>query len=169
MNKPRLLFSFIGISTIVLSLVYISLPVGHIPPYDANLIRLAESELQGYCAGETFWKTGGAGNGSEAASCRATRGKTMSDASNLQVVPEAFCRAIVDAGWQEGTNADCRGILSSSQLWPTYDGALSDQWNRARPYPGSIIILTPGSSGDSSRTGGHQGNDRGDAGMRGYP
>ena len=167
--KIRLLLGLAGIATIFGMLIYISIPAGHIPPYDANLVRLAESELQGYCAGESFWKSGGNGSGSIAKQCRSQRVKQKSDLPNVQEVPRAFCQAIVDMGWKAGTVAICEQILNDDQLWPTYDGSLSNQWNRARPYPGSLIILKSGRTKDNSRTGGHQSNTRNDSGMRGYP
>ena len=144
----------VGILAIVLAIAYIVRPVPHIPPYDANLVRLAESQRQGYCSGETFWKTQGTGNAAIAASCR--RQKTgMSDQPNMGDVPLAFCTAIVDAGW-DGDVPTCLDIMVGNQLWPTYDGSITDQWNRARPYPLSALPVV-GPPPDSSRTGGHEG------------
>ena len=130
------------------SIAYIAQPRGHIPPYDANLVRLAESQLQGYCAGETLFKGGDA---SMAAACRETH--RASNRTNLREVEAAFCRGIIASGW-EGTVPQCRMILVDNRLWPTYDGNVSDQWNRARPYPGSAINVGPNPEQDGSRTGG---------------
>lgn len=167
----RRLLAALGIATCVGMLVYVSLPKPYIPPYDANLVRLAASELQGYCAGDTFWKTGGYGNKTTAASCRKAKARQYDAKPNLLKVVRAFCQAIVDNGWDGGDVETCRGIMASNQYWPTYDGGITDQWNRARPYPGTLVDLgTSNSGGDTSRTGGHQGNTRsGDSGMRGYP
>ncbi len=154
------IFVAISLALIIGGLVYISWPTGHIPPYDANLTRLAETELQGYCAGKAFWESGGAGGGGgRASACRSELKKRYSSKSNLLVVQEAFCRAIVDMGW-EGKLRDCLNIMTDQQYWPTYDGNITNAWNRARPYPRPIISGAAG-SGDSSRTGSHQGENRG--------
>lgn len=160
MKWQRRLFVLAGILTILGAFIYISWPVSHIPPYDANLVRLAESDLQGYCAGRTFWDSGGMGNKDIAAQCRTAYAQKKSDKPDMQVVPKAFCQAIVDSGWQDGTRADCITILTDNQYWPTYDGALSASWNRARPYPAKIVAFSAPAKGSSSRTGDHTGNSR---------
>ena len=146
----RWLAQAVGVAVMLLAVAYVARPVGHVPPYDANLLRLAESKLQGYCAGETFWQVQ-TGDAALAAGCRKKRADEMTDVSNLAAVQPAFCQAIVVAGW-EGDVPSCLGIMASYKYWPTYDGTLTDQWNRARPYP------QPAISGDTdeggSRTGG---------------
>lgn len=163
--RRRRLLAVIGMLVSILAVIYVARPAPHIPPYDANLVRLAESEMEGYCAGNTFWKTQGAGNASEASACRKQH-SGMSRASDLPAVPPAFCRAIVQSGW-DGDVPTCLVIMADNQLWPTYDGSISDQWNRARPYPLSSLGV-PGDkrAGDSSRTGGHEGPTRGYAPSR---
>ena len=146
----------LGLVTIVIALAYVARPTGHIPLYDANLVRLAESPLQGYCAGETLMKTQNYdGDKAKAAACRGKNAGAMSDNPNISKVEYAFCRAIVANGFNGSVN-DCLGILSMNQLWPTYDGGITDQWNRARPYPRSAIqVVEP--KPDGSRTGGRSG------------
>jgi len=76
-----------------------------------------------------------------------------------------FCQAILDQGW-EGYMDACLAIMSQNQYWPTYDGALTDQWNRARPYP-TTSLSGPGEEPDSSRTGGRsEGGRPGDTNSR---
>lgn len=143
----------------VLGLVYIVWPVGHIPLYDANLVRLAESDLQGYCSGDTFWKTGGVGDSNMASECRSRLAKKHSSNVDLSVVQGSFCQAIVDSGWT-GTKSDCLGIMATNEYWPTYVGAITNQWNRARPYPKLFSLINSNSKSSQSRTGGHSGNQR---------
>ena len=138
------------------ALWYVARPAGHVPLYDANLVRLAESDLQGYCAGTTLWDTGGAGDAAAAARCRSSEAaKTRSNSPNASAVPRAFCQALVDKGWREGTIRVCLEVLVTNKYWPTYDGSISDQWNRARPYPLKVLV-TPGKIEPESRTGQHQ-------------
>jgi hypothetical protein len=153
----RKLMAAAGILTVVLGFIWLLWPVGHIPPYDANLVRLAETQRQGYCSGDAFFKSGGEGSASKAADCRAT--STLPDVPNMPIVQTAFCQAIVDNGW-EGQLADCLGIMDMNQYWPTYDGYISQDWNRARPYPQSFGTSSGSSKGSGSRTGGHGGSDR---------
>ena len=156
--RRRRVLAAVGVLVSVLAVAYVARPVQHIPPYDANLVRLAESEVEGYCSGITFWKTQGAGNGSEASACRKQH-PGMSRVSDLPAVPPMFCRAIVESGW-DGDVPTCLSIMVNNQLWPTYDGSISQAWNRARPYPESQL-QTPASQRDNSRTGGHNGSTRG--------
>ena len=157
--------SLAGVLVIVLAIAYVAQPTGHIPLYDANLVRLAETQLQGYCAGETFWKTQGAGDAAKARECRAERAGDSSSKIDLTQVESAFCRAIVQSGW-EGSETDCLGIMATYQYWPTYDGSITDQWNRARPYPRSALQGAGPGRGDDSRTGGHGGPGRTDVPQR---
>lgn len=147
----------LGGLVVLLSLVYVARPAGHQPPYDANLVRLAESELEGFCAGEAFWRSGGTGLGDPAlaSECRSRLAGRKSAEPNLGAVSRAFCLAIVIEGW-EGTVPDCVEILAQARYWPTYDGGLTDQWNRARPYPRPVISSGGGGGGSDSRTGGRE-------------
>lgn len=150
-NKKRLLANIGGIIVMLLMVAYIANKPGHIPPYDANLVRLAETQRQGYCAGMVFWKTSGDGSAGQAATCRQET-KNKSGEVNLNAAETGFCQAIVDAGWEGGVYS-CLDILHGQQLWPTYNGSITDQWNRARPYPKSAISGA-GEDQDNSRTGG---------------
>jgi hypothetical protein len=163
----RRLLAAAGILTVVLGFVWLIWPVGHIPLFDANLVRLAESDLQGYCAGETFWKTSGEGSASGAAECRSRLKAQHKDVIDLQAVQPAFCQAIVDAGW-EGSQQDCLGIMVDNQYWPTYDGGITNQWNRARKYPLVFHVSPASGSQGGSRTGGHGANTREDSPSRAY-
>ena len=153
-KRQRQLFGLLGILVAILSLIYVARPSGHIPPYDANLIRLAESQRQGYCAGKAFWASEGVGNASTASACRAHSKK--SNKPDMIRVQAAFCRAITDSGYADGVKR-CLDIMDSQQYWPTYDGAITNAWNRARPYP-NPGLPTSSPSRDQSRTGGRSGN-----------
>ncbi len=157
----RRLLTVLGVLTIIGSLVYISWPVGHIPPYDANLVRLAESNLQGYCSGQTFMQTQGVGDANMAAQCRAQLKGKRSDKPQPSAVQPAFCQAIVIAGGTGLTQNACMQIMISNEYWPTYNGMITNSWNRARPYPGLLSLGSNSTGGNgNSRTGGHQGNTR---------
>ena len=160
----RRLGILVGLLVLAGALVYVARPVGHIPIYDANLVRLAETELQGYCAGDAFWKSAGEGDAGKARACRAQYADSgqFANVTDLAVVPRAFCQAIVEDGW-DGDVPTCLQIMVDNQYWPTYDGGITDQWNRARPYPVSAIPSGPPPADDGSRTGGsHGGGQRPD-------
>lgn len=156
----RKLLGFAGVATILLSMLYIAWPVGFIAPYDANLVRLADSQLQGYCSGDSFMKSQGVGDANLAANCRNEKAAKMSNKPDMGVVQGAFCQAVHANGWQ-GTRAQCLSILQTNEYWPTYDGNITNAWNRARPYPNTFALAGTGSnSGGGSRTGGHGNNSR---------
>jgi hypothetical protein len=167
-DKKRLLAHIGGVVVVVLVLAYIGNRPGHIPMYDANLTRLAETERQGYCAGEVGWKTSFVGDADQAAACRAEHTE-QSGRVSVAATLNGFCQAILDQGW-DGYMEDCLGIMADNQYWPTYDGSLTDQWNRARPYP-STGLSGSTEAPDGSRTGGRSDGGRSDTPARpgGYP
>lgn len=124
---------------------------GHVPLFDADLNRLAESELEGYCAGKVFWVERG-GNAEMAADCRAANPQ-MDDQYNLGVVQMAFCLGARASGFSGDVTVDCLQVLEQNQLWPTYDGSITDAWTKANPYPGDVWAPP---SGSGSRTGGRE-------------
>ena len=148
----RSLLGLVGVATVVLTLLYVTKQPGHVPLYDANLVRLAESDLQGYCAGKVLWQTGEYGDARRARGCRDDLAEQRSNEPNPAVAVRAFCQAIVDEGW-DGVVSDCLGIMADGQLWPTYDGSMTDQWNRARPYPQVVFGTITTTQRDDSRTG----------------
>jgi len=154
----RLAIFGIGIALIVSGLTYISWPVGHIPPYDANLVRLAETEAQGYCTGFSFINSAGQANPTKVKDCR-KKHRGLSDKPNIQNVLQPFCQGVKDGGWQ-GSVKECLQIMIQQQYWPTYSGTITDAWNRARPYPLAFISAQANNQGDSSRTGSHNGSER---------
>ena len=156
-NKKRLLANLGGLAVVVVMLAYAGNRPGHIPPYDANLTRLAETERQGYCAGEVGWKTEFAGSADQAAACRADHPE-QSGRVSMAATARGFCQAVLNQGWN-GFMEECLDILRENQYWPTYDGALTNQWNRARPYPNSALGGASDQT-DSSRTGGRSGGGR---------
>jgi hypothetical protein len=128
---------------------------GHIPIFDASLNRLAESEVEAYCAGTTYWQNRGA-NATAAADCRTASG--MDPNPDITIVTDAFCRAVREAGYPGAVEA-CQSILSDQKLWPTYDGGLTQSWSKTAPYPGDAAFVIP--QGDS-RTGTRDGFSRDD-------
>ena len=154
-NRKRTLAHVAGVAVVVLVVAYAARPSPHVPPYDANLVRLAETERQGYCAGVTFWKTQGGGSANQARACREEH-REQSGRVNMIAAERGFCQGIVDQGWMEGDVPMCVDTLRSYQYWPTLDGSITDQWNRARPYPSTAIGGTS-EEPDGSRTGGRPG------------
>ena len=157
-DKKRALAHAAGIAVMLLVVAYIVHSPGHIPPYDANLVQLADTERQGYCSGVTFWRTSGQGDAGRARACRAEYRDDKSGRISMVAAERGFCQGIVDEGWDGGSAAVCVEILRSYQYWPTLDGSITDQWNRARPYPGTIIDTGTSDSRDDSRTGGRPGS-----------
>lgn len=141
---------------------YLIHDVGHVPIFDAGLQRLAESGVEGYCAGQVFWQTRGYGDAELAEDCREERapdapkrGEGPAESSIFDVQP-AFCRAVEDAGY---AGPPCLDILEGSKLWPTYTGGLTDNWSDTAPYPLDVAFVIPPSD---SRTGTRDGFSRGD-------
>jgi hypothetical protein len=156
----RKLLGLMGIVVLLGAGVYVGRPAGHIPPYDANLVRLAETELEGYCSGRTFWQTQGYGNAEQAALCREEYAGQYPDTPNLGRVQLAFCLALTHVGYQGGVDT-CMAIVRTNQYWPTYDGRISAAWNRARPYPLREGLTGEQEETDGSRTGEREGATRG--------
>jgi hypothetical protein len=156
MNK---LLAFCGILAVVGGLVLLVKPVGHIPLLDANRTVLAETERQGYCAGETFWRTQGMGNEGLFAECMDA--SSIINELDVNSVQPAFCRAVTIEGYAGGTE-NCMDIVRSQKLWPTMTGGLSDSWNRRFPYPLDRLTagVVPATNTDESRTGERTETDR---------
>lgn len=121
---------------VVVSLAYLAMPQGHIPMLDANRWVLAETELQGYCAGFVFVESGGQNerDARKAKSCRVEKADVYVDRFDLDAVITGFCAAI-----NEGFGMDpdeCRGITAQNRIWPLYDGGFTTDWNETWVYPG---------------------------------
>lgn len=140
------------------SLIYMMFANPHVPILDANRQVLAETELQGYCAGRTYFSSQGRGDLAYAKECWDEYADNKSSAIQHEVVQEAFCKGLVAAGLPI-TTSECMNVLVTYQYWPTMSGRLTGSWNRAFPYP-----LEQSSAdlqyGDSSRTGDRENNDR---------
>ena len=65
-----LIITLAAIAVAAAATVYITWPVGHIPQYDAKLVRLVETPAEGYCSGVVFWNTQGGGSSWQTAECR---------------------------------------------------------------------------------------------------
>jgi hypothetical protein len=127
-------------------------PVGHIPLLDANRTVLAETQRQGYCAGEAFWRSNGWGD--EAAFLECMDASTIVNDIDVNAVQPAFCQAVAIEGYAGGVDM-CLDILRGQKLWPTMTGGLSDSWNRRFPYPLDRLTagVVPTQNSDESRTG----------------
>jgi hypothetical protein len=156
MNK---LLAFCGILAVVGGLVMLVKPVGHIPLLDANRTVLAETQRQGYCAGEAFWRSNGYGNESAFLECMSA--STIVNDFDVNAVQPAFCQAVTVEGYAGGVDA-CMDILRGQKLWPTMTGGLSDSWNRRFPYPLDRLTAgqVPVTNTDESRTGERTETDR---------
>lgn len=146
-----------GILVITGGLFLLMAPISHIPLLDANRRVLAESERQGYCAGEVYWST--RGMGSEAAMTECVAVSTIDNEINHRRVQPAFCAGITASGLPMGVDA-CMGIMEGQKFWPTMTGTLSNSWNRKFPYPGEFLSSNVPQTGGESRTGEREVTDR---------
>ena len=137
------------------SFIYMAFVHPHIPLLDANRTVLAETYLEGYCAGDTFVNTRGWGDPDMAAECR--KGWDFDDTINHEIVQAAFCTGLVNAGYPLST-ADCIDIMKDNQLWPTRGGEVTGEWNNRFPYP--LENTTIDGKVDDSRTGDRDGTGR---------
>ncbi len=129
----RRLLAIGGVLAVLVGGLYVGRPQGHVPPFDADLRRLAESEIEGYCSGLVYWTTRGQGNAAEAKACRSAEDKGTE--VDLRAVQMAFCQGAREGGFPGDVVTDCLLVLQAVELWPTYDGQLTDAWSRAYPYP----------------------------------
>lgn len=146
-----------GILTILLGFVVLIMPVGHVPLLDANRQILVESEAGGYCAGEVWVNTQSWGSIEAMEECLATT--SLSQEINLRAVQPAFCRGLIGRGYPIGQE-DCMNIMVAQQYWLTEEGTITNAWNRRFPYPLSAFGSPTQQTGDQSRTGDREGNDR---------
>lgn len=129
---------------VLMSIAYLVQPQGHIPPFDANRWRLAESHVEGYCAGVVAVQTGKADRAPEiAAQCRADNAAMPAEVDIRAAVP-AFCEAI-SIGYGMSVQ-DCEDIVAMNKIWPLYDGGFTMTWNTTFPYPGDRILTQQPSS-----------------------
>jgi len=155
----RKLLALIGVLTVASALLYVAQPPGHVPPYDAFLNRLAETEREAFCSGWAYIKAASQSESVALAErCRSGDGpivkvqkllltdprlkeyvppeyRTFSNEPDMEAVSDAFCFGIKSAG----ANLDegqCAVILRTYRLWPTYDPGVSNQWSDRWPYPG---------------------------------
>lgn len=144
-----------GIIIITGGLVLLMAPVS-IPLLDANRQVLAETEQAGYCAGQTLIQS--QGRGSEEAMTDCIASSTYNSKIDHQVVQDAFCRGIVV--YYPTTQADCMQTVQDQQIWPTMKGTWTNAWNSRFKYPGGGAFVNPQPTGDESRTGDREGNER---------
>ena len=145
-----------GISTVLIGLVLLIMPVGHIPLLDANRAVLVESERGGFCAGDTYAETQGYGSDEAMADCMETN--TLDNTIDLTRVQPAFCVGIIQAGLPI-EQSECEAIMDGQQYWATAKGQLTNSWNARFPYPLSALG-TAAVQPNQSRTGDRDTNDR---------
>jgi len=120
---------------VLAAFAYLFQPQGHIPPFDANRWRLAESDLEGYCAGVVVTSTGQrTRNPGMAASCRAENAASHDPELDIESAITGFCAAISEGMGM--TVEECRSIVAQNKIWPLYDGGFTTDWNETFPYPG---------------------------------
>lgn len=140
------IIAVVGAIAILASLAYLVKPVGHVPPFDANRWRLAETQLEGFCAGEVVVKTNSQQKSpTMAAECREARKGEMSSDVNLEDAIIGFCTAIGEGFGM--TMEDCRTAVADNEIWPLYDGGFTMAWNETFRYPGSEVLTNPPSNG----------------------
>lgn len=151
------LLAIAGIGILAGGLVLLIAPVSHIPLLDANRQVLAETEREGFCAGETYMKTRGAG--SEPAMTECIETSTIDDEINHRQVQPGFCQGLKSAGLPM-EQSECMTIMDEQEFWPTMKGTLTNSWNRRFPYPGDFLTSNVPQTGGDSRTGDRETTDR---------
>jgi hypothetical protein len=133
------------LAAVLVSLAYLAMPQGHIPPFDANRWRLAETHLEGYCAGVVFVQSQSPErNPAAAEACREENSARVNEVDIRAAVP-AFCEPIAEAYGM--TVPECEGVVAANRIWPLYDGGFTMTWNDTFPYPGDRILTPPAGSG----------------------
>jgi hypothetical protein len=123
-----------GILAVLISVVYVARPVGFVPLFDGKLQRLAMTQAEAHCSAITWWESG---EPEAAAECR--ENSALSTMINLHGVQPTFCAYVVPLIGGPMTQETCMEIMQSRQLWPTYDGGLTNTWSKSAPYPGTLL------------------------------
>lgn len=139
-----------GVVALALGLFMLVRDPGHIPLLDANRTLLAETEAEGYCAGQVFMDTRGYGrNPQMMQDC--IEDSTKQKEYDHSIVTRAFCEGVRSKGLPLSMD-DCLGAMIPNRYWPTMGGHLTNSWNKKFPYPGDA--LTTAQADSDSRTGG---------------
>lgn len=131
------------------------MPGPPVPLLDANRQLLAESEREGFCVGEVYYATRGAGDEKRMNECISV--STVDNTVNHRRVQPAFCNGIISAGLQI-TPEQCMEIMDREKFWPTLKGSLSNSWNQRFPYPGAILASKVQDVGTDNDRGGSRGD-----------
>jgi hypothetical protein len=121
-----------------------------VPLFDANRRLLAENEVQGYCSGVWMFTRISVDRCYE-------DNPDMSRHRSLYMVIPAFCRGVIDSGW-DGSMEKCRGIMEENQYWPLLAGGTSNAWSARYAYP--LDRFVENTVPDDSRTGEREGLQR---------
>ncbi len=148
--------AILGVVTLALAFAFVAQPEGFVPLFDADLKRLSMTEHEAQCAAEGFM----AGNPAEVATeCRETN--AHSTTIDLEQVTPRFCTHISSVITTLSYD-DCLRIMYDMEYWPTYDGEITNAWNRTAPYPLSVLFSDSGDQRDTGRTGEREENLRGE-------
>ncbi len=148
--------AILGVATLALAFAFVVQPEGFVPLFDADLNRLAMTRQEAQCAAEGFM----ASNSEEtAAECRETNGLPAD--IDLEAVTPAFCSHISGVITTLSYD-DCLRIMYDMEYWPTYEGKITNSWNRTAPYPLSVLFSDSGDQRDTGRTGDREENLRGE-------
>ena len=106
---------------------------GRIHIYSADGQVLAETELESWCSGSTYWASSGRGNAQKAADCRKTYGETLDTVIDHNNVPLWFCLGAQSEGFQGDVILDCVDFIVDIRWWPTMNGMLAEAWSDSYP------------------------------------
>ena len=141
--------ALLGVLTVVLVFAFVAQPMGFVPMFDADLRRLAMSLHESHCAAEGFMVSTST-SAETAAECRETDGRSTE--IDLEGVTPEFCLYISEVITTLEYNR-CVSIMYENQYWHTYDGHMTNAWNRTAPYPLSQLFSDSGDQRDTGRTG----------------
>ncbi len=117
---------------------------GRIHVFSADGQVLAETELESWCSGATYWASSGKGNARQATDCRKVHAEEFDTVINHGEVLRWFCRGAASEGFMGDVQTDCVDFLTGIRWWPTINGALAEVWSDAYPYPLDIFGNTQG-------------------------
>ncbi len=148
--------AILGVATLALAFAFVAQPTGFVPLFDADLNRLSMTQREAQCAAEGFM----ASNSEEgAAECRETN--ALPTDIDLEGVTPRFCTHISSV-ISTLSYEDCLRIMYDMEYWPTYNGEITNAWNRSAPYPLSVLFSDSGDQRDTGRTGEREENLRGE-------
>lgn len=116
---------------------FVSFDPGPVHRYDADLNRLAATELESICAATVYISSNGNGNKKDAASCREQFAHANPNVIAYDRVIPVFCTYVaprLSLSWNV-----CVSIMEVNELWPARDGFIVSSWNDSNPWPGEVF------------------------------